>query len=261
MTRSFRGVLLTLLLAGFATPASAQVVQSLSFGGGFFFPRGFDTRVDGDVLVANLTQPVIPITDPPSTGSLAFEIGDFRSFPLFGEWHVAFGRHLEVAAGLSFSNRRVRSVYADLLDSKGTLTELDDTEIEQDLRLRMIPITGVVRFLPFGDARSIQPYAGAGITAVRYRYSEVGDFVDTSDLSIFNERYLATGTAVGPVLLGGVRLPMGGDIYALTIEGRYQFLDGPTNENDRCRTDGLCLLGDRLDLSGGLLNFGFLIRF
>jgi hypothetical protein len=252
MTRSIRGVLFILLLTGFATPASAQLVHSISFGGGFFFPRGFDSRVEGDVLVANLTQPVIPGTDPPSTGSLVFEIGDFRSFPLFGEWHVGFGRHLEASAGLSFSNRKVSSVYADLIDSKGTPSEADDTEIEQDLRLKMIPITGVLRFLPFGDARSVQPYAGVGITAVRYRYSEVGDFVDTGDLSIFNERYVATGTAVGPVLLGGVRLPMGGDIYALTIEGRYQFLDGPTNEG---------FLGERIDLSGGMLNFGFLIRF
>lgn len=244
MVRSFCFLLLT---AGLAVPASAQVVHSLGLGAGLFTPRGFDTRVDGDVWVANLTQPDVL---PGVSGSLTFDISKFKAMPVFGEWNMAFGNHIEVSAGIAYYQKKVRSRYLDLVNGAK-----NNAEIEQDLRLRAIPVTGVVRFMPFGQAGGFQPYAGVGIAIVPFRYSETGEFVDTSDFAIFNDRYIATGTAVGPVLLGGLKMPLGGDIYALTIEGRYQFVDGPTGGNDAG------FLGDRIDLSGGFVNFGFLIRF
>ena len=245
--RIVRALSLAVIVTGFASPASAQVVQSLGLGMGIFMPRGFDSRVTGDVLVANLTQPDVL---PGVSGSLEFEIGDFRSFPLFGEWNVAINRNLEFSAGVSFSNRKVDSRYLDLVNSAR-----NNADIEQDLRLRMIPITGVVRFLPFGDATGVQPYVGAGVAAINFRYSETGEFVDPTDFAIFQDRYVASGTAVGGLILGGVRFPMGGDVYAFTLEGRYQFASGNTGGAEAG------FLGDKIDLSGGLINFGLLIRF
>ena len=61
---------------------------------------------------------------------------------------------------------------------------------------------------------------------IPFRYSEVGDFVDTTDGTIFPARYIESGTGVGPVLVGGIRIPISGDIYALTIEYRYQWATG-----------------------------------
>jgi hypothetical protein len=119
----------------------------------------------------------------------------------------------------------------------------------------MIPFTATVKFLPVGDATSVQPYVGAGITMVNFRYTETGEFVDPFDGFIFADRFVAKGTAFGPVFFGGIRIPMGGDVYALTIEGRYQIVDGETGGAQAG------FLGDRIDLSGGLLNVGFLIRF
>jgi hypothetical protein len=251
--RTVRTLCLVVMVTGFASPAAAQVVHSIGVGAGLFFPRGYDSRVDGDVLVANLTQPVIP--GETVTSSLAFDIGDFRSYPIFGEWNVAIGKRLEVSAGFSYSNKRVKSEYAELVDSHGTATTSDDTPILQDLRLRMIPFTATVRFLPFGDPTSTQPYVGIGLAAVNYRYSETGQFVDLFDFAVFNARYTASGTAVGPVLLAGLRMPIGGDVYAFTLEGRYQIVNGPTGGA------AAEFLGDRLDLSGGTVNFGFLVRF
>ena len=60
---------LALLMVGLASPASAQVIHSLQIGGGLFFPKGFDGRTSGDVLVANLTGDVL---DPGVTTALAF---------------------------------------------------------------------------------------------------------------------------------------------------------------------------------------------
>ena len=85
-------------------------------------------------------------------------------------------------------------------------------EIEQDLKLRQIPMSATVRFLPLGRTRSVQPYIGAGIGAINWRYTETGEFVDFND-EIFRANFEADGTEVGPVILGGVRFPVA-DIVA-----------------------------------------------
>ena len=239
------GLVLALLLA--ATPASAQVVQSVQFGAGFVLPRGFDARDDDDVLIRNAIGEALPGL-PSLTDALAFEINDFRTGQLFGEWDVAFGDHVEVGLGLGFYRKAVPTVYLDLVDENGF-------EIEQELKLRVVPITGLVRFLPFGRAGDVQPYVGAGLSALNYNYSEIGDFVDGETLDVFEDRFIASGTTLGGLLLGGVRFPIGGDIYGFNIEGRYQFGTGDTGGVD----EGF--LADKVDLGAGQLKFTFLIRF
>jgi hypothetical protein len=230
-----------------AAPASAQVVQSVSFGGGFFSPKGFDSRVDDDVLVRDAFGESIP-GYPDLSDALVFEMSDFRSGQLFGEWNVAFGNHVEVSAGVGYYKKTVPTVYYDLVDEQGR-------EIEQELGLRVTPITGVVRFLPFGRAGSVQPYVGAGFGLFNYRYSESGRFVDPETLDIFEDTYTATGFAPGGVVLGGLRVPLGGDVYGLTFEGRYQFASGDTGGIE----EGF--LAEKIDLGGMGFNVGFLVRF
>jgi hypothetical protein len=58
-------------------------------------------------------------------------------------------------------------------------------------------------------------------------------------------------------------MPIGGDVYAINIEGRYQWLVGKT-DGTTTGANGEILpdfLGNRIDLGGGSLNFSFLIRF
>jgi hypothetical protein len=259
MTRTLlRASVLVLVLTGLAVPASAQVVHSVSFGAGIFWPKAYDTRVDNDVWVANLTQPVIPGTVPASTSSLQFNIKDFRAYPIFGEWHMGFGSHIEIGIGAAFQDRKVASTYADLVNGETS----PPSEIRQDLRLRQLPITGVVRFLA-GHVGGFQPYAGGGVVASIYRYSEVGEFVDTTTFDVYPASYVAKGLAFGPLILGGLRMPIGGDVYAINIEGRYQWLVGKT-DGTTTGANGEILpdfLGNRIDLGGGSLNFSFLIRF
>ncbi len=231
------GAMLLVLTCG-ATRASAQVVQSVQIGAGVFFPRGFDTRVAGDTLVANLID----------ANPLFYEISDFTGFQFNGEWTVSFGQHVEVGAGVGYYKRTVHSIYRDLVN-------VDGTNIHQDLRLRITPITGVVRFMPFGRQGELQPFVGVGVGAFNFRYSEAGQFVDPSDLSVFTYPYTTTGTAVGPIVLGGVRIPIKGDVYAFSTEYRYQFASGDTGGIPAG------FLGPKIDLSGGTLNFAFLVRF
>jgi hypothetical protein len=252
-----RTTLFALAFVLVASTASAQIVQSVSFGVGGVFPRGADSRVSGDVWVANLNQPQIDGLPPGITSSLDFEIKDFRGMTLFGEWNVGFGDRLEVGVGGSYYRRTVHSLYRDLEHGERPQRPL----IEQDLRLRVVPISAVVRFLPFGRPSEFQPYVGAGIGILNFRYTEAGEFVDPVTLDIFDNRiaplepFVAKGTTAGPILLGGIRMPLGGDIYAFTLEGRYQWGSGDTGGA------AAEFLGDRIDLGGGSLNFGFLIRF
>jgi hypothetical protein len=233
-----------------AAPASAQIVHSVNFGVGGVFPRGLDSRVAGDVLLADLNQPDV-VGFPGTTASLEFDIKKFRGWSFFGEWNIGFGDRLELGLGSSYYSRTVPSRYRDL--EHGLRPSRPD--IEQDLRLRVIPATAVVRFMPFGRPSDFQPFVGAGIGILNFRYTEFGEFVDPETLEVFPERFAADGTTVGPILLGGLRMPLGGDIYALTLEGRYQWGSGDTG--------GVAnnFLGDKIDLGGGQLNFGFLVRF
>jgi hypothetical protein len=226
------GVFLVAMLA--AAPASAQVVQSLHFGGGAFLPRGEDGRVEQDVLFENLN-------------SLEFEVSEFNSGHLFGEWLIGVSDHLEFGIGAGFYSGGTTSVYR-------SYTHPDDTEIEQDLKLRIAPITGLVRFLA-GRPGTFQPYFGVGVSALRYRYSETGEFIDFTDFSTFRDRYIASGTAVGPAVMAGFRAPINGDIWGFTLEWRYQGVVGDTGgiENG--------FLDEKIDLGGNHVNFGFLVRF
>jgi opacity protein-like surface antigen len=157
----------------------------------------------------------------------------------------ALGDYLEGGVGVGFYRRTVPSVYANVVNDNGT-------EIEQDLKLRVIPMTATVRFLPAGRG-GVEPYVGAGFGAFNWRYSEVGEFVDTSDYSIFRDRYIADGTAFGPVVLGGVRFPVA-DVWTVGGEIRWQKAEGKFDDDVR-------LLGDRIDLGGVSASVTFHLRF
>jgi opacity protein-like surface antigen len=220
-----------------AVPASAQTVSSIHFGGGLFVPKGLDSRVDGDVLVRNYDGRPVPSL-PMFSDALVFDIKDFRSGNVFAEY----------TAGISAFGRTVPTVYLDLIDER-------NREIDQELKLRVVPLTAVVRFLPFGRAGDVQPYVGAGVAALNFRYSETGRFVDTDTLDIFEDRFTTSGTAPGLVVLGGLRLPLGGDVYGMSLEGRYLKGAGDTGGLDQG------FLDEKIDLGGFLFNVGFQVRF
>lgn len=225
---------LAFALMSAASPAAAQ--QSVNFHFGAFTPLREDarSRSDGrsdDVLVNNLNV-------------FDFEINDFDSVTFGGEWLVALGSHAEAGLGLGFYSDSVDSVYRELVNA-------DFSEIEQEFKLRIIPFTATFRFLPLGRSAAVQPYIGGGIGLFRWRYTESGEFVDF-DSSIFRETYIGDGNAVGPVILGGVRVPLGS--WDLGGEIRYQKAEGelPTDQG---------FSGSKIDLGGFNYLLTFNIRF
>ncbi len=217
------GLLVMAMMTTGAAAAQAQVTQSVNLGIGYFMVRGEESRDADDVLLADLQ-------------SLAFEVKDFNGPLLNGEWLVGFGDRIELGFGAGFYQRTVPSVYVDFVDSDGS-------EIEQDLKLRVVPVTATVKFLPFGRPGDFQPYVGGGIALLNWKYSEVGEFVDFSDGAIFRDRYTASGSTIAPLVFGGVRVPFGGDVFAFNGELRWQ-----GGKGDLPSDSGL--LTDTIDLGG-----------
>jgi len=212
-----------------APPVAAQQSLNLYIGG--FAPRGEDARDRNDVLVNNLNF-------------LAFNIKDFNTATVGGEWLIGLGNNLEGSLGVGFYTKSVPTVYLNFVNTNGS-------EIEQELKLRVVPFTATVRFLPMGRHNGIEPYIGAGVGIFNYRYSESGQFLAT-DNSIFRDTFVGSGTATGPVILGGVRVPVG----AMGIGGeiRYQSAKGdlPTDQD---------FAGPKIDLSGFSYMFTVQVRF
>lgn len=214
--------------------SSSDARQTVNFTIGYFALKGLDSRVEDDVLLNELQ----------SAQPLLFEVKDFNS-GLFGvEYLFGVNSNIEAGIGVGFSQRTVPSVYA-------RLTRDDNTEIEQELKLRQIPVSFTARFffLPRGSA--VEPYIGAGLVAIRYRYSETGEFV-ADNRDIFPARYVAEGTAVGPTVLAGVRAPVGS--LAVGGEVRWQKAEAKGLLNQE-------FIGDKLDLGGWTANFTLGVRF
>ena len=214
------------------TPAWAQQ-SSLSLNLGYFALRGEDTRISDDVIIENL-------------GLFAFGLDQFNNASVGAEWLVGFGEYVEVGFGVGFYQQTVLSVYGDFVN-------VDGTEIEQDFKLHVAPVTGTARFFPFGQRSAIQPYAGAGVGFFNWRYSEGGEFVDFTTFDVFRDRFVAEGNDVGAVYLGGVRV-LAGSRFAVGVEVRYQDVQGVVGIDQG-------FLEERIDLGGLTTSFTFNVGF
>jgi hypothetical protein len=241
---------LMLLLAPAMAQAQIHQVSSSSSDGnstiqfniGYFALKALDSRVNDDVLVTELLNPPVVID---TAQPLLFEVKDFNSVSFGGEYLLGFAEVFEAGVGLGYYQRTVPSVYAHLTHPNGD-------EIAQDLKLRTIPVTFTVRFLPLGRRGAVEPYIGGGLAAISWRYSEVGEFVDTLDASTFPARYEAKGTATGPTVLGGLRGVV--DRWTVGGEVRWQKAEGTIPVDSG-------LIGNKFDLGGWTTNFTLGVRF
>jgi hypothetical protein len=218
--------------------SGADTRQSFGVNLGGFFPRGEDSRVESDVLVENRTY-------------LLFDIGDFRGINFGAEYLFGVTDHIEAGLDVSFYQRNVPSIYADIVHD-------DLREIEQDLKLRIIPVTASVRFIPTGRNAPAQPYIGIGASMLNWRYSETGEFVDFADEPpiIFRDRFAASGNKLAPVVIGGIRF-LAGDVWTAGGEVRWQKANAETGGVDAGFVQG----ADRIDLGGWTANFNIHFRF
>jgi len=221
-----------LMVAAIMIPSVASAQQSLNFSIGGFVPRGEDGRPNDDVLVNN-------------RDFLAFDIKDFNGATYGAEWLTGLGNHFEAGLGLGFYSQTVPAIYPGFVNDDGT-------EIEQDIKLRVAPFTATIRFLPLGHRKGgIEPYIGGGVGVFAWRYSETGQFLAT-DSSIFRGNFVTNGSASGPLILGGIRIPVGN--WGVGFEARHQSAEGKIPAEDD-------FAGTKIDLGGFTYNFTVNVRF
>jgi hypothetical protein len=235
------------LIIGIVAPAPAAAQQSFNIFLGGFVPHGIDARDDDVLFRESVNGGCLPPQQPCALATLnrntGIDMSEFNSFTFGGEWLFGLGNNLEGGLGVGFYQRTVPTTYADLVNKNGT-------EIAQELKLRTVPFTATVRFLPTGRRSSFVPYIGAGVGIMAWRYSETGQFVDSTDRStIFAANFVGSGGAVGPVILGGVRVPLGG--AAIGGEVRYQSAKGDLSTDD--------FIAPKIDLGG--FNYLFTVAF
>lgn len=210
------------LLLWSARPAAAQDVV-VSLYGGYFGLRGEDARDVDDVIYQN-------------AGFLAFDVSDFNNGTFGGDVLVGMGRFLEAGVGVGFYQRTVLTVYRDYVDESGF-------EVEQDLKLRQVPVNFTARVFPFGRDVAIQPYVGGGLALVNWRYSEEGDFIDFNNRGeIFRDRFVDEGNTVAPLAVAGVRF---GGREGISVGGEFRYQGGKADLDP-----DLGFAGDRIDLGG-----------
>ena len=211
------------------SPATAAAQQTLNFSIGGFVPRDFDSRTEGDTLVEN-------------RNFLLFDMDDFNGVTFGGEWLFPVGEYFELGAGAGFYHQTVDTIFEDLVDSDGT-------EIDQELKLRIVPLSATVRVLPLGQSNGVQPYFGVGLGIFNWRYSESGEFIDIEG-NIFRDSFVADGNEPGAIGFGGLRFAT--DTFSVGGEIRYSAAEADLPE---------IFEGDRIDLGGWTYQFTAGIRF
>jgi outer membrane protein W len=234
--RRFLSVMGFLAVFGLAAASTASAQQSVNLFVGGFIPEGnqltslnLTGRSSDDVLLNNATF-------------LDFDFYEFRGATVGGEWLVGVGDKFDVGLGLGFYSKTAPAAYTDFTNSDGS-------DIVQDLNLRIVPFTATVRFLPLGHHDAFQPYIGGGVGVYYWRYRESGQFLAT-DQTIFSGTFSGSGSATGPVILGGIRVPVGS--VEPGFEVRWQSGHGnlPADQG---------FAGSRIDLGG--VNYLFTLNF
>lgn len=239
MRRLLLSVAAVTIVIGIVATPSAFAQQSVNIFLGGFVPASGDSRDNNDVLVRDQVF-------------LSFRRDRFTGPTIGGEYLVGFGDYFEAGAGLGYYQRTVSAADA-------TYTNANGSNIVADLRLRIAPFDATFRVLPFGHRAPIVPYVGAGVGIFAWRYSESGQFVDYTppvgrNPLTLNDTFVNSGTAVGPVVLAGMRVPLGR--LAPGFEVRWQSAKGNLS------TDPITgFSAPKVNLGGLSYLFTFNIRF
>jgi opacity protein-like surface antigen len=135
--------------------------------------------------------------------------------------------------------------YRDFVDPAGSgifhTTSLELTSLE----------AGLVWHLTDRNSR-VSPYVGVGGGYYDWTLSEDGEFIDFSDLSIFDARFTDSGDTFGWFWVAGVQVPVA-DSWQVFAEGRWTEMEDDLSGD----FEGLGVL----DLSGSTYAFGVAVGF
>jgi len=223
-----------------AAPPSSQEPDFL-FGAPRYtagFRAGWSVaRADSDLF--DFTRELLTVGD-----------GDFDA-PTFGfDFALPLNQRLDVVFGFEYSRSSTTSEFRDFV---GT----DDLPIVQETQLTQVPLAASLKLFLIPRGRKISqyawvpnpaaPYVGAGVGLEWYKFEQIGEFVDFTDLSIFEATLVSSGWAPTVHVFGGIDVNLQRKMF-LTVEGRYAWADSKLKDD---------FLGfDPIDLTGLGITFG-----
>ena len=126
-------------------------------------------------------------------------VSDFNFIFGGAEFTVELNEFIDLAFGIDVYSRRVNTHYREFVRDDGT-------EIRQEMRLTVVPLTTGLRFLPLGKFRIVSPYVSGGFGLYPYEYQEQGEFIDFATFDIFEARFRDSGVGFGGYAAAGIEV-------------------------------------------------------
>jgi hypothetical protein len=140
------------------------------------------------------------------------ELADLNSISGGVEFALELNEFLDFTVGVDGYSRTVFTRYRDFVRDDGS-------EIEQELRLSVAPVTAGMRFLPAGKFRALIPYVAGGVGLYPYEYREEGEFIDFQTFDIFGGTFIDRGLGTGLYAAFGLEVPVA---RRLTVFGEFR---------------------------------------
>lgn len=170
---------------------------------------------------------------------------DWRGVTGGAEFSFDLGPNVELGLHIDAYGRELPTFYRDFTHENGD-------EIQQSLKLSIVPMGVSLRILPAGKRAAISPYVAAGVDVVAYKYEEFGDFIDfRGDNDVVNDAFVDEGAAFGFHAAAGVRVRVN---YDLSITGEVRYLNAKADMGEDFG-------GNRIDLGGVSATVGVNLRF
>jgi hypothetical protein len=192
---------------------------------------------------------------------LTLERSDFHALSFGGDVMLRVSDRVDLGGGMNYTASEVRSEFRDWVGA-------DDLPIVQDTRFTRLPVTLNARFFLTDRGRSIgrfawvpttfAPYLGGGAGAMRYSYSQIGEFVDYQTIDetgadIFYDALYSEGWTATVHGMAGADLTLTPRLV-LNGEARYYWAAA---DMDLSSFEGF----DPIDLAGFQATVGLSIRF
>lgn len=188
------------------------------------------------------------------TKQLTLSRGDFSSASFGSSLALPVSRSNDLVIDVSYASVSRRSEFRAWIDQ-------NNLPIEQTTSLQRMPITVGFRHYLSARGRSIgrfawipaarTTYVGVGAGLMKYRFRQIGDFIDFQTLNVFPDDFVSKAWTPVVHALAGMEVSLG-RVVMLTGEARYTWARGPMSRD---------FVGfNRIDLSGVSVSAGFAIR-
>ena len=206
-------------------PAQPSLARSPDFL--FGWPRTY-VGVAGGWLAASARGGIFDLTRE----LLTVDRGDFDSGVVRFQVGRALSPRFDLSGEVGFSRATVLSEYRDFLEGDlpiSQATEFSQAPVSANLRVWLVPRGRAVGRFAWVPSR-LAPYVGGGVGAYYYRFTQIGDFVNFVDSSIFTDNLKSSGWAAGAHVAGGLSIHMVRQLF-LTVEARYGWAGTPLSED------------------------------